>query len=92
MSKNLSIENALLKEKMIELKCLIIEREKILESIKTFLDGEEIDESTSAEWLSGMVLAKVDCKTDIGFSLIDRDITIKNSDPIGKRLDNVGEL
>ena len=92
MSKNLSIENALLREKIIELKCLIIEREKILDSIKTSSEEEEVDETSSAEWVSDMVLAKINCKTDIGFSVIDRDITVKNSDSIGKRLDNVGEL
>lgn len=88
----------LLKEKLslhdqaIELKCLLLEREKILDSIREYLDDDQIDQSTDAVCIAEVVLEKIKCRTEIEFSVINKDVIIekKEENAIQKRLNNIG--
>jgi hypothetical protein len=85
-------EKLALHDQAIELKCLLLEREKILDSIAEYVDDEEITSDVDAEWMAEVILEKTKCRTKIEFSVINKNVVAekKEENVIQKRLNNIG--
>ena len=91
--RRLAEENMAMREKIVELKCIVAEREKILDRIHYYVDEEDPDDGGfDAAYFMEVIGNMIECRTDLSFSLINKEVVHEKDgeSAIQKRLGNIG--